>query len=69
MIRKGFFILAHQCGDTSFYPTYKKLVKNQWRPYEELKHDQEKQLRHLIEFSYENVPYYRNLFNSLVQPG
>jgi len=65
MIRKGFFILAHQCGDTSFYPTYKKLVKNQWRPYEELKHDQEKQLRHLIEFSYENVPYYRNLFNSL----
>jgi len=65
MIRKGFFILAHQCGDTSFYPIYKKMVKNQWRPYDELKHDQEKQLRHLIEFSYENVPYYRNLFNSL----
>ena len=65
MIQKGFFILAHQCGDTSFYPTYKKMVKNQWRPYDELKYDQEKQLRHLIEFSYEKVPYYRNLFNSL----
>lgn len=65
MFRKGLFILAHQCGDTSFYPTYKRLVKNQWKPYEELKRDQEKQLRHLIEFSYESVPYYRNLFKSL----
>lgn len=42
------------------------MVKNQWRSYDDLKHDQEKQLRHLIEFSYGNVPYYRNLFNSLV---
>lgn len=65
MFRKGLFILAHQCGDTSFYPAYKKLVKNQWKPYAELKRDQEKQLRHLIEFSYENVPYYRNLFKNL----
>jgi len=70
MFRKGLFILAHQCGDTSFYPTYKKLVKNQWKPYAELKRDQEKQLRHLIEFSYENVPYYRNLFKGLgLLPG
>ena len=65
MFRKGLFILAHQCGDTSFYPTYKKLVRDQWKPYEELKRDQEKQLRHLIGFSYENVPYYRNLFKRL----
>jgi len=65
MFRKGLFILAHQCGDTSFYPAYKKLVKNQWKPYAELKRDQEKQLRHLIEFSCENIPYYRNLFKNL----
>ena len=70
MFRKGLFILAHQCGDTSFYPAYKKLVRNQWKPYAELKRDQEKQLRHLIEFSYENVPYYRNLFKNLgLLPG
>jgi len=70
MFRKGLFILAHQCGDASFYPMYKKLVKNQWRPYAELKRDQEKQLRHLIEFSYENIPYYRNLFKGLgLLPG
>jgi len=70
MFRKGLFILAHQCGDASFYPMYKKLVKNQWKPYAELKRDQEKQLRHMIEFSYENVPYYRNLFKNLgLLPG
>ncbi|KQC11982.1 MAG: capsular biosynthesis protein [Candidatus Cloacimonas sp. SDB] len=70
MFRKGLFILAHQCGDPSFYPTYKKLIRNQWRSYDELKRDQEKKLRHLIEFSYEKVPYYRNLFNGLkLSPG
>jgi len=65
MFRKEIFILAHQCGDMSFYPSYKKLVKNQWTPYDKLKHDQEKQLKNLIKFSYENVPYYHNLFRSL----
>lgn len=65
MFRKGLFILAHQCGDTSFYPVYKKLVRNQWKSYDDLKRDQEKQLRYLIEFSYENVPYYHNLFERL----
>jgi phenylacetate-CoA ligase len=65
MFRKALFILAHQCGDTSFYPAYKGLVRNQWKPYDELKYDQESQLRHLIEFAYESVPYYRNLFKSL----
>ncbi|HQD27596.1 MAG TPA: hypothetical protein PKV78_13775, partial [Methanoculleus thermophilus] len=70
MFHKGLFILAHQCGDTSFYPAYKKLVRNQWKPYDELKRDQEKHLRHLIKFSYENVPYYRNLFKDLgLLPG
>lgn len=62
---KGLFILAHQCGDTSFYPTYKKLVQNQRKLYEELEHEQVKQLRHLIKFVYEYVPYYRNLFKDL----
>jgi phenylacetate-CoA ligase len=62
MFHKGLFILAHECGDVSFYHNYNKLIKNQWKPYNELKHDQEKQLGHLIHFAYENVPYYHNLF-------
>lgn len=65
VLHKGLFILSHQCGDASFYLNYKKLVKNQWKPYSELKHDQEIQLRHVIEFSYSNIPYYHNLFKGL----
>lgn len=64
MLHKGLFILAHQCGDASFLSTYKGLLENQWKPYEELKQIQETQLRHLIEFAYGNVPYYRQLFKS-----
>jgi len=65
MLNKQLFILAHQIGDASFYSTYKSLVKNQWRPYKELKEEQEKQLRIIICYCYENVPYYRKLFNNL----
>lgn len=65
MFNKPLFILAHQIGDRSFYPQYKRLIKNQWRPYAELKEDQEKQLRHMISFVYENVAYYRNLFKKI----
>lgn len=64
MLRKSIFILAHEMGNRAFYPTYQKLVRDQWKPYDELKREQEKQLRHLVEFSYENVPYYRNLFKA-----
>ncbi|WP_300330731.1 hypothetical protein [Methanocalculus sp.] len=35
-----------------------------------MKEEQEKQLRHMITFAYENVPYYRTLFKELkVRPG
>jgi phenylacetate-CoA ligase len=64
------FILAHEIGSPSFYSVYKNLRKNQWRPYEELKREQEKQLRRLIGYSYEQVPYYRSLFRKLnLRPG
>jgi len=46
MISRNLFILAHQIGDRSFYPAYKKLVQNQWKSYEELKEEQEKQIRY-----------------------
>lgn len=65
LFRKGLFILAHSCGDTSFYSTYKKMMRNQWKPYNELKYDQEKQLKRMCSFCYENVPYYRKLFKSV----
>lgn len=65
MFNKELFILAHNIGCSSFTSDYQRFVKNQWRPYKELKEEQEKQLRHMIAFCYENVPYYRELFKSL----
>lgn len=65
MFNKQLFILAHQVGDKNFYPIYKKLVKNQWKSYEELKEEQEKQLQSAISYAYENVPYYHRLFRNL----
>ncbi|MCO5383595.1 MAG: hypothetical protein NHB15_17230 [Methanosarcina barkeri] len=62
---KGLFILAHQFGERTFYPNYKKLIQNQWKSYDELKKEQELQLRQMINFSYNNVPYYHRLFRDL----
>ena len=65
LIARSLFITAHQIGDRKFYPKYKKLIQNQWKTYEELKEEQEKQLRGMIDFSYKNVPYYHKLFDDL----
>ena len=65
MFHRSLFIGAHQVGDRNFYPTYKKVVKTQWKTYDELKKDQEKKLQSLINFVYRNVPYYHKLFNEL----
>jgi phenylacetate-CoA ligase len=65
MFHKQLFLLAHQVGDRNFYPTYKKLLQNQWKTYEVLKEEQEKQLRYAINYAYENVPYYHKIFRNL----
>ena len=65
MFHEKLFIMAHQLGDRRFYLTYKKLMRNQWKSYKELKREQEKQLRYMINFAYTNVPYYHRLFNDL----
>lgn len=65
MIRKFLFILAHQLGDKNFYEIYRKLVGNQWRDYKELKLQQEKNLRYMVDYAYKNVPYYHELFKKL----
>lgn len=65
MLSKELFIFAHQMGDKRFYSAYKELLQSQWKPHPEQKYDQESQLRHLIHFAYDNVPYYHKLFARL----
>jgi len=65
LLRRAIFIGAHTLMEPKFYSTYKMLVKNQWKSYEEHKKQQEKQLRAMIQFAYRNVPYYHELFKTL----
>jgi len=62
---KLLFLLAHQINDFRFYSTYNWLMKNQWRPYHELKDEMENALRKMIAYSYRNTPYYHALFRSM----
>jgi phenylacetate-CoA ligase len=50
MFHKPLFILAHQLGDRNFYPTYKRLLANQWQSYSRQKESQEMQLRNMVDF-------------------
>ena len=65
MISKCIFTIAHEAGNHNFYPIYRRLMDNQWKRYEDLKEEQEKQLRHMVSFAYLNVPYYHKLFHRL----
>lgn len=70
MLRRELFLLAHEFGDLSFYPTYRYLLRNQWKAYPELLSQQEKALRGMIRFACEQVPYYRRIFRELkLEPG
>lgn len=62
---KSLFITAHEFGDLSFYSTYKQLIKNQYKQYEELRQEQKTKLKVMLNYCYENVPYYHSLFNDL----
>jgi len=41
------------------------VVKNQSKPYAELKEEQERTLRHMVQFAYTTTPYYHDLFRKL----
>jgi len=59
------FRLAHEFAYPGFTDHYKMLLRSQWKSYDELKAEQEKALRILIRFAYDEVPYYHKLFKSL----
>lgn len=65
ILSRPIFILSHEAMDLNFYQGYRYLMKNQWKPFKELKEEQEAYLRRAIHFYYDNVPYYRKLFNRL----
>jgi len=41
-----------------------KLMKSQWKPYKELKELQEKKLRAIVRYAYQNIPLYHEKFKT-----
>lgn len=64
-IHRQLFIAAHSLGQSDFYPVYQRLMKNQWKTLADLRSGQGKELRHMIQYCNENVPFYHTLFKNL----
>ncbi len=59
------FPLIDIFGGTKFYKSYKLLKKLEFSNRENIINFQTKKLRELLQYSYENVPYYKKQFSSL----
>ncbi len=65
MIHKILFIVGYNIKRPDVLRSYSNLTKDQWLPFENKKKKQEEQLSKLIQFSYNNVPYYNKMFDKL----
>jgi phenylacetate-CoA ligase len=75
-VRQGFglatrLLRPHPVWDNvEFRRWYAALLESQWRTREQIEEDQLAQLRRLIAHAYENVPYYRRIFDEhKLRPG
>jgi len=62
--RKIIFSTSFSLAKPGFLKLYSDVKKNEKLSYNELKQNQEKQLKKIINFAYSNVPYYNNLFKT-----
>jgi len=65
MFRRLIFKIGYRFKRPGVIRNYKRHVETQWLPYEQLKETQEQQLTKMVNFAYENVPYYSSLFKNL----
>ncbi|RDE15380.1 MAG: capsular biosynthesis protein [Candidatus Thorarchaeota archaeon] len=62
LIERAIFAAAHEIQRPGFTGMYQSLVKNQWRSREALQNDQNRQLRRMVSFCYNHVPFYKQRF-------
>ena len=62
LLRKVFFPAYHRIKNTKLNERIDEVNKNQWFSKQELNRLQEKKLKNLLYFSFENVPYYKKKF-------
>jgi len=65
VLHRAIFKLGYSVKRPNVLKYYNDFKDNPWLPFEELKAQQEMALRNLIDFAYDNVPYYTNLFRKL----
>jgi len=65
MLHKSLFVIGYSFKNKDFLKQYNFVKKNEFESYETLKRYQEEKLQRLIQFSYNNVPYYHKLFEKL----
>jgi len=65
MLHKAIFKLGYSLKRPNVLKYYNDYKDNSWRPFEELKAQQDMALRDLVDFAYRNVPYYTKLFRKL----
>ncbi len=63
LIRKIAFPLAEKYLQNKFYQYYRELDKTQWQTPAEIRERQREKLRLLIRHAYDNVPFYREIFD------
>jgi phenylacetate-CoA ligase len=61
-IRKAIFFTTHRLVYPSFPDVYRDLMATQWLPTSDLENIQNDKLGKMIRFAYEEIPYYRKLF-------
>lgn len=64
-MRSALFRLAYRFKRHNVLNYYDEFTKSQWYEYEDLVNKANSQLRKIINFAYEYVPYYKSLFDSL----
>jgi len=64
-LHNSLFIIGYIFKNRNFLKHYNFVKKNEFKSHEELKRCQEEKLQKLIQFSYNNVPYYFKLFKNL----
>ena len=65
MLRKLLFFCAHILYDRRFPTVFRVVGEKQWQSRQDSKKEQEEKLRKIIKFSYNRVPYYRELFERI----
>ena len=64
-IHEKLFVIGFTSKYRDFLKWYNFVKKKEFESYENLKKHQEEKLQKLIQFSYDNVPFYSNLFKKM----